>query len=180
MIAQKNNVQIDGVEINRNAYEQAKENFKISPWSKNLKALHGDARNSVIKKYDLIISNPPFYERDLKSGNEDKNIAKHDDGLNLDELITIVKNDIADKGYFSLLLPFHRAEHFKNIVENNGLYINEELLIKQTPHHNYFRAIFLVSADAIKTISSTLVIKDANHNYTPEFIALLRDYYLNL
>ena len=68
MIAQKTNAQIDGVEIDENSYQQSEDNFIESPWNKHLHAFHADIKNwNSGLKYDLIISNPPFYENDLKA-----------------------------------------------------------------------------------------------------------------
>jgi tRNA1Val (adenine37-N6)-methyltransferase len=78
MTAQKSNAKIDAVEINKNAYLQTKENFKASKYKERLQAFNVDVKHwNDKKKYDLIISNPPFFENDLPSANQNKNFAKH-------------------------------------------------------------------------------------------------------
>jgi tRNA1Val (adenine37-N6)-methyltransferase len=66
MLAQaKHNAYIDAIEIDKDAFEQACQNVEVSPWGGRIKVFHADARdNEFPHKYDLIISNPPFYEKD--------------------------------------------------------------------------------------------------------------------
>jgi tRNA1Val (adenine37-N6)-methyltransferase len=180
MYAQKNsNAIIDAVEIEKNAYEQVKENFSNSKWNDRLKIFHTDIKYFVSqKKYDLIISNPPFYENELLSNEKNKNIAKHDEGLTLKDLITIIKTHLAAKGYFAILLPYHRIKYFENLAEENKFFSQEKLLIRQTPSHNFFRGILFFSNSKTDIKTNELTIKNNDGNYTEEFTALLKDYYL--
>lgn len=182
MYAQKNlKARIDAIEIEENAFIQTKENFKNSKWNKRLKAFHYDIKLFIPdKKYDLIISNPPFYENDFLSNKQDKNIAKHDAGLNLNELISVVKNNLTNEGYFAVLLPYQRIKYFEDLIEENKFFLNEKLLLKQTRKHNYFRGILFFSYNQSTIITKELIIKNDEGNYTDEFNHLLKDYYLNL
>jgi tRNA1Val (adenine37-N6)-methyltransferase len=91
MIAQKNSsVKIDSIEIDKEAAEQALENVNASSWKERINVIHADAKDfAFTKKYDLIVSNPPFYENELKSPDEKKNMAHHG-GLSLDKLIQAI------------------------------------------------------------------------------------------
>lgn len=179
MIAQKSKAIIDAVEIDENSFNQTKENFLESPWNKQLQAYNADVKNwYASSKYDLIISNPPFFENDLKSENKNKNLAKHHGGLTLKELLQSIKNNLETGGNFATLLPFHRVEYFKIIAGENNFYLKDELLIKQTPAHCYFRGILFFGTKPGQSISKELVIKDDTENYTEDFNFLLKDYYL--
>ena len=102
MLAQETNAQIDAVEIDAAAFQQAKENFKASPWSSRLNIFNTDILHySTDKKYDCIISNPPFFEDDLKSFSEGKNIAKHNNALTLAQLLTAINAHLAATGFFA-------------------------------------------------------------------------------
>lgn len=181
MIAQKNSFEIDAIEIELNAFEQAKENFKNSPWSDRLKIFNADAKEFIAtKKYDFIISNPPFFENDLLSVKENSNIAKHNAGLTLSDLLSVIKNNISVQGEFVVLLPYHRTGYFEKLAEENKFHLNKKLLIKQAPKHNYFRSILLFSKKKTTVGVSELIIKNAERNYTSKFTMLLQDYYLNL
>lgn len=179
MLAQKSPAKIDAVEIDENSFLQSKENFEKSQWDIRLKAFQADIKNwEPAKKYDLIICNPPFYENDLRSFNQKKNMAKHNDALTLKDLIPLIKFNIADNGNFAVLLPFHRIVLFKKLALENDLYLIGELLVKQTPKHNWFRGILLFGTQKASKNSNILCIKDESGNYTKEFIFLLKDYYL--
>ena len=179
MIAQKYNGTIDAVEIDENAYWQTKENFIDSVWGKRLQAFHSDIKNwNSNVKYDLIIANPPFFENDLKSGNQNKDLAKHHDGLTFKELLQSIKNNLSVDGNFALLLPFHRVSYFKALALENNFYLKEELLVKQTPAHSYFRGILFFGTNPIQLISNELIIKDKEGKYSENFYFLLKDYYL--
>ena len=179
MIAQKSSAQIDAVEINGEAFFQNSENFKASKYSGRLQAFNADVKDwNNHKKYDLIISNPPFFENDLQSNNQNKNISKHDDGLTLKSLLHSIKSLLKTDGCFSVLLPFHRLSYFKDLVDENGFYLKEELLVRQTPKHSHFRGILFCGTKKEHVISNELAIKDEFGNYTEAFSLLLRDYYL--
>ncbi|HSN08154.1 MAG TPA: methyltransferase [Hanamia sp.] len=179
MLAQKSNAKIDAVEINENSFLQTKENFNESKWNNQLQAWHADIKNwSSPVKYDLIISNPPFFENDLKSENPHKNLAKHHDGLTLNELLQSITHHLTEEGKLALLLPWHRLGSFKKLADENHFYLKEELLVKQTPAHSFFRGLLLFSTQKENSISKELIIKEKEGNYTKDFDELLKDYYL--
>ncbi len=181
MFAQKNpNAIIDAVEIEKNAHEQAKENFSNSEWNNRLKIFHIDVKDFVSqKKYDLIISNPPFYENELQSNEKNKNIAKHDEGLLLKDLVAITEKHLSPRGYFAVLLPYHRIKYFEELAEGSNFFLHQKLLIRHTPTHNFFRGILLFGNCKTDVKINELTIKNGE-SYTHEFTELLKDYYLSL
>ena len=181
MFAQKNtSTLIDSVEIEKDAYDQANENFLNSKWNDRLKIFHSDIKHFVSrKKYDLIISNPPFYENELLSHQKNKNIAKHDETLTLKDLIPIIKNNLSATGYFAILLPYHRIKYFEEMAEENNFFLQEKLLIRQTTLHSFFRGILIFGNTKTEQVTNELVIKN-DEGYTMEFAELLKDYYLTL
>src|ERR1700741_4578062 len=79
---QQPHAHIDAIEIDKNAFEQASSNVSASPWHNRIKVLYGDARHfTFTTRYDVIISNPPFYENELKGNDDKKNVAHHGDHL---------------------------------------------------------------------------------------------------
>ena len=181
MIAQKTRVVIDAIEIEEDAFDQAKENFSNSPWSQRLQTLHTDVKHfSSPVKYDFIISNPPFYQNDLVSPLKTKNVAKHNTGLNVDELIGVIKNLLNKSGSFALLLPYHRIAYFEKLANENYFFLNEKLLIKPTRKHDYIRGFLLFNQTNKTAVIKELIIKNEDGNYTDDFIQLMSDYYLAL
>lgn len=181
MLAQKSTALVDGIEIDQPSFEQAKENIAASPWCDRLNLFYGDVQEFPFnKKYDFIITNPPFYEGDLKSAHQHKNIAKHDAGLKLEELMEVIDKNLSGRGGFAVLLPFHRMEAMLAIAAEKSFYCNSYVNVRQTPRHNFFRSMILFSRVNTQISSEDLVIKDAGGNYSPAFIELLKNYYLYL
>jgi tRNA1Val (adenine37-N6)-methyltransferase len=181
MLAQKCDALIDGIEIDEPSYQQAKENIEASPWKERLQLFNSDVKQfGFTKKYDLIISNPPFYEGDLKSDAANRNVAMHDAGLKLDELITVVDANLSEEGRFAVLLPFMRAERMIELAKVANLHLQTHVQVKQSVKHGYFRSMLLFSRIKTEPTLEELAIKGENNQYTNEFISLLKDYYLYL
>lgn len=181
MLAQKTGACIEAVEIDSTAFEQAKENFTASPWKEKISIYNtGIAKLEAGKKYDHIISNPPFFEADLRSNDEKKNFAKHDSSLTLENLLNAVDTHLTPEGSFSVLLPFHRTAYFEAAAAKLHFYPAKKILVKQTPKHNYFRSILIFSRKKTTTLTEEIVTKNQEGNYSTEFTTLLKDYYLYL
>jgi tRNA1Val (adenine37-N6)-methyltransferase len=183
MYAQKNgNAIIDAVEIDEAAAEQAKENFEASWWKERLHVHYGSIQQfaeTINRKYDCIISNPPFYESDLKSEDAKRNLALHSAELKLEELIFIADNLLEDAGSFYVLLPYYRTEVFEKLIEGK-FFIKEKVMVKQTPGHDYFRSMFWLNKQTTATNESEIIIMNDDGKYTTAFVDLLKDYYLYL
>lgn len=182
MAAQQNNeIKIDAIEIDAPAAEQAKENIAASPWANNIQVFNEDIISfSPEKKYDRIFSNPPFFKDDLKSAVKAKNNAKHDTSLSLLQLLHVVDSYLHPDGFFAILLPYHRVDYFIEESKKNGLYLTQQILVKQTMKHKFFRGILFFNRKEMKVELSEIIIKDPEQNYTAEFAAALKDYYLFL
>ena len=135
------------------------------------------------KKYDLIISNPPFYEKELKGDDEKRNIAHHSEELSLSNLLTIINDNLSANGNFYLLLPFKRDEEIKKLIASNNFQIETITYIRQSVKHDYFRIIVsgkFRTENPEEILLEDMAIKNEIGNYTPPFISLLKDYYLHL
>lgn len=182
MLAQQFPGTIHGVEIDRESYEQATENIAASNWHNRLQLFHNDVKLfSIPHRYDLIISNPPFFEGDLKSNNSKYNFAKHSDGLTLQDLLEVTARNLSAKGFFAVLLPYHRAAYFQQLSPGYGLYVSHKLSIRQSPRHPYFRAALILNQQNTGLAQNEeLVIRQPEGVYSPSFVSLLKSYYLNL
>ena len=180
-VAQKNSISIDAVEIDRDSYEQAQQNFSNSPWSEKLRIYNTDILDFVAdKKYDCIISNPPFYEGDLKSDNSKKNAAKHDSTLKLEQLFKVIEEHLSPTGYFAVLLPYQRVDYFITLAAGFNYKVQEQWMIRPTDAHPFFRGILIFSLAPSEIVIKEISIKDSTGNYTAEFVDLLKEYYLQL
>jgi tRNA1Val (adenine37-N6)-methyltransferase len=182
MLAQKNSEAIiDAVDIDILAAVQAKENIAASQWAGRIQVFNRDILTfSPGKQYDCIFSNPPFFEDDLQSPDDAKNNAKHNTSLTLSGLISFADIHLTKDGFFAVLLPYHRVDHFIEEATKAGFHLTKQILVKQTMKHTFFRGILFFDRRENKTEFSELIIKDAVNTYTPEFSAALKDYYLFL
>lgn len=180
MIAQQNNLCIDAVEIDALAAEQASGNFSSSPFGNNLKIIHSDILDFKQKDYDCIVSNPPFYEAELTSPKQEKNVAHHSRQLKWKELISIINQKLTHDGTFFLLLPFKRKKEMEILLETHQLFINEIITVQQSHQHLPFRCMMMGSKKVSTLTCNDLSICDDKKQHTPAFVQLLKDYYLYL
>ncbi len=183
MLAQKlQDAIFDAIEIDEAAAQQAKENFEASPWKERMCVYNSSIQQFVEatnKKYDIIISNPPFYETDLKSNDAKRNLALHSAELKLDELIAAVERLLNDDGNFFVLLPYHRTEDLQQLITGK-FFIKEKVFIRQTSTHKYFRSMFWLIKQSTNEHQSEIIIMNEKNEYNDEFKCLLKDYYLAL
>lgn len=182
MLAQRDTeIRIDAIEIDENAAIQAKSNIQSSPWHNRINLIHGDAKKyTSAYLYDLIICNPPFFINSLLGKNEHENHAKHNLVLTLENLITIIANLLTQNGCASILLPFEENKQWLNLCKNSGFFEIKRLEIKHNKDQNAKRIISIISRICTEPIIETLVITANHSGYTPEFIQLLKDFYLHL
>ena len=182
MLAQKAEGQFHAIEKDSHAFEQMKENIERSKWKDRISAFMGDAVTYALPgPYDFIICNPPFYENDLRSDNEKKNLARHDTGLTLCNLTKVIDRHLTASGSFGILLPYQPSLLYEQLALASGFYLYEKLLIRQTPRHDFFRSILHFTRHNNGTErTSELIIKKEDGSYSNAFTALLQTYYLYL
>ena len=181
MLAQDTGVEIDAVELDDASYLQAKENSEASPWSHRVHIFNADIVTFPAgRKYDHIISNPPFYEDDLLSGDAAKNSAKHDTSLTLLQLLKAIHDLLKENGSFSVLLPYHRISYFEQKAKTFGFHIHKRTGVRHSTAHPYTRGILIFSKTEKSLKEEELIIRDDNGNYSAAIRDLLGKYYLNV
>jgi tRNA1Val (adenine37-N6)-methyltransferase len=180
MLAQNHSFEIDALEIDESAFNQAKKNIESTNWKNKIKIHHTSLQEFLLtKKYDFIFSNPPFYENDLKSNDLYKNLAKHDSGLSLETLVSFIAENLSDNGFAALLLPFHRKIYIEELLKEFSFSIVAETLVKQSASHNYFRTMILFSKQPALQQENEINIHEERNMYSTEFLHLLKGYYLH-
>lgn len=182
MLAQKSDAKTDAVEIDEDAFQQAKLNIENSIFAHKISVFNQDILNFNTKnKYDLVVCNPPFYENEMASQAANEKLAKHSTHLPLSSLLKKGKSLLQPDGKLAILLPYFRAHEFETEAAKNELYIEKKLSVKQTPKHDFFRVCYVVKQQPSHTFYSTsIIIKDEQNCYTAEFTDLLKPYYLHL
>ena len=185
MLAQRSNAQqIDALEIDEDAYEQAVDNFENSPWSDRLFCFHAGLDEFVEEpedEYDLIVSNPPFYTEDYKTDNEQRDLARFQDAMPFEELIEAADLLLSENGIFSVIIPHKEEAHFLAIAKEYELYPFKISHVKGTPTTEIKRSLLAFNRkETIDFPVDELIIETARHVYTPEYINLTRDFYLKM
>jgi len=170
----------DAIEIDKEASEEAKRNFENSQWKERFSVFNMNFLSYQSKdKYDLIVCNPPFYEKQLISPDKKKNAAMHSTDFSIEDLFSHTRPLIGENGCLACLIPWNRTTETIESAEKYGWYKKDECYVKQTTRHNYFRTMIIFSSKPSENNIADLSIKE-NESYTPEFIKLLKDYYLFL
>jgi len=181
MLAQKSSAQIVSVEIDDDAVEQARENLSTSKWSDRMRVYHCSFQDFISfsdLKYDLIITNPPFFENSLKPPDKKRNFARHSDTLPASELLSGVNHFLSDKGNFYIILPYVQAQVFIVDAALCHLYCVSKLNCKPASNKKVNRVLMQFSRKRSKIKETEIVIRDNNNEYTKQYRELTKDYYL--
>lgn len=183
-LAQRSHAElIDAIEIEDNAYEQAVENFENSPWSDRLFCYHaglGEFVDEIEDKYDLIVSNPPFYTENYKTEDTQRDTARFTDALPFEELVAGAAHLLESTGTFATIIPYKEHEGFINLAKAHNLFPNKICHVKGNPKANYKRSLLSFSFEATEILMEELVIETKRHQYTEAYISLTKDFYLKL
>ncbi len=183
MLAQKYNCPIDAVEIEEQAFLQTIFNFEASPWSERLTAYNDSIQKfSQIaqEKYDLIIANPPFFTDHLQANDPNKNLAVHNNSLSHQDLITAMKTLLASSGQMYLLLPPSEATRFDTKAAKEGVFLQKRIIVYNRPGALPFRFLSYYGFQEAEPVAEEFVIRNTDGDYSDEFVAFLKPYYLNL
>jgi tRNA1Val (adenine37-N6)-methyltransferase len=181
MIAQKHDVEIEGIEIDAKCALQMQENLLSSPWSNRLKGINADVRTYPFdNKYDLVMSNPPFYEKQLQSPDISKNVAWHSSELSLAELFGIAARILTADGRISVIIPYSRKQEALMEGERNDLFARNSITVRHTLNHAFTRCMIMFSKQKVELVDSELEIRNEDGSYSERFRELLAGYYLFL
>lgn len=183
MLAQRTNAeQIDALEIDEDAYEEAVENFENSPWGDRLFCFHAGLDEFIEEpedEYDLIVSNPPFYAEDYKSENEQRDLARFQDAMPFEELVEAADLLLSENGILAIILPFKEEEKFIALAKESELYPVKITRVKGTPTAVVKRSLLAFSRNqTAQPEVDELTIEIDRHVYTSEYIELTKDFYL--
>lgn len=184
MLAQKSQAKITAIDIDRDSSEQAQDNVSSSPFSSRVEVIHSslqDFSRSITARFNLIVTNPPYFIDSLKSNTGSRTIARHTDTLPFSDLIACVKKLLHEKGKFCLILPRMEAETFRKMAESEGLYLSKLLRVRTTADKSSEkRHLMQFEFKESEFSESSLVIEaDKQRNYTREYKELTRDFYLH-
>ncbi len=179
MLAQRSRAKIDAIEINEKAYNQAIANMNESIFKDKITAHNTSIQDFVTENfYDLIISNPPFFQNHLKSEVVARNNSIHTDTLSFEDLLCSVLRLLSPDGTFVVLLPAYECSVFEQLAISQELYPQKKLTIHHRKGSKILRIITTFGRIKKEIINEELIIKKPDESYTSDFQALLKDYYL--
>ena len=183
MLAQKGIKSADAVEIDQDSYEEAAQNFSNSAWKSRLFAVNDDIKRyaeNCTKKYDLVVSNPPFFFGDNIPEKEKKGLARHTNTLSYNDLLISVKKLLKPDGRFALVLPARESLTFLKDAENQGFFLKKEMKIVPIEGKEPNRINMQLVVNQVDMVESeTFVLRHPDHSFTKEYKEFLKDYYLD-
>ena len=181
MLAQRCEADITTIEPDYESYIQTCENVRQSAWQSRIKVINTDLQSfdPGLLKFDLIVTNPPFFNESLKSPDPRKSAARHNDSLTSVEILEGVSKLLKENGHLQLILPYVEGNIFIAQAIKYGLFCNSILKIKPLPTAEIRRLILKFSRIQEKPVESFLTIEHGKrHEYTQEYINLTQDFYL--
>jgi tRNA1Val (adenine37-N6)-methyltransferase len=187
MLAQRSDAMtIDAVEVDADGYEQTVENFEKSDWGDRLYCYNAtfqefaDEIAAEEERYDLIVSNPPFYTDAFESEDEARNKARFTSALSFEDLLVGVSKILSKNGIFSTIIPFKEEENFINIAKEQHLFLNRICRVQGNKTSEVKRSLLAFSFQETKPLETHLTIEIERHQYTEAYINLTKDFYLKM
>lgn len=182
MLAQRfAHVQIDAVEIDHSAAQTAECNLQNSPFGQRLKVyplgFSEYQQTYPERKYDLIVSNPPFYINSLEADNQKTNLAKHAGRTFFEDLINTIARQLTPHGSCWLILPLPTATLVKQLAAAYHLHLQKTISIRSFAHSAPHRQIIVLSLAETKIPDEDFIIYKEPKVYSEAYKNRLRDFF---
>lgn len=174
---------IDALEIENKAFEQAVENFENSPWADRLYCYHTSLQEfeeEIEEQYDLIVSNPPYFNDTFKELDQERALARHTHHLSYNDLLSATNQLLSLDGSCAFIIPFKEESDFILLASSENLFPLRITRVKGHEQSDIKRSLVQLSRQPNKVIPDELIIETSRHVYTDEYIALVKDFYLNM
>lgn len=182
MMAQKSNAEITAIDIEENACKQAHINFENSKWKNRINLKHISLQNfsaECTDKFDVIISNPPYFKNSLKPEKINRTIARHTDTLNIGELMSCSAKLMHAESTCNIIFPTDHIKELMQEASRNNMYLVRICEIQPNAEKKANRVMMRFSLTPKNLIQEKIVIElDKRHHYTNEYILLTKDFYL--
>ncbi|MBL6448018.1 methyltransferase [Fulvivirga sp. 29W222] len=184
MIAQRNPTAIiDSIEIDQESVIEATNNVMHSPWTERVRVFHESIQNfseHAAHTYDLIVSNPPFFNSGTPSPITNRHQARHTGQLSQEDLIKAVTRLLSDSGKFCVILPVTESEHFIFLAANNNLSVSHKTIFHPKARKPSERLLIEFSRQASPFTENKLVQYCEDGSWTEEYKKLTRDFHIKL
>jgi len=180
MLAQRSSAEIVALEPDHDSFLQACKNVSSSSWKGRIEVIETTIQEySDKQKFDLIVTNPPYFADSLKNPDPRKSYARHNDSLPYGVLLTSVSRLLANGGRFQLIMPYAEGNIFLTEASGYGFYCSDILKIKPLPTSDIRRLILTFGRGRVRCTEKFLTIEHGKrHEFTEEYINLTKDFYL--
>lgn len=183
MLAQRTDerVTIDAVELNEQAAEQARENIAESPWPTKVTVHTADIQSWLSAntgRYELIVSNPPYYEQGVECATPEREQARYTTTLDHRMLLTCAADAITEEGFFCVVLPENIGQSFTELALSMGWYLRLRTDVAETELRLPHRVLLAFSPQEGECFSDRLIIRGSEQHYSEDYTALTRAFYL--
>ena len=181
MLAQRSLAKITAIEIEEKAATEAKENVTASPWKNRVEIKHISFQEFVKEsqdKFDLVVSNPPFFERAQKSQNTNRAIARHNDSLPFSHLIKLSAGILGENGRLAVIVPFDAIRILDGLAQKNHLFLQRITEIKPHPDKATNRVLLEWGKKEGVLKKDCLTIYNTDNSFNSGYINLTKDFYL--
>lgn len=170
---------VSAIEMDEDAAIQAGENFKESKFSERLELIHARLQEfSDVEKYDLIVSNPPFFPDHLKSQDSKRNKALHTDELSFEDLIEKVKTLLSDEGSFWVILPPRQMVLLDDLAKNSGLFLSKKIKVKDAQIKPVHREVCEFTFSNVVENEEELILKNSDSSFSGFYSNLISGFLL--
>jgi len=181
MLAQRSEASITAIEPDSISCQQARENIAGSKWKERIRVIETDLQklSKQDMKFDLIVTNPPFFSNSLVNHDPRKSAARHNISLSTEDLLEGVQRLLSRDGYFQLIMPYAEGNIFIAEASSYSFYCNSIVKVRPLPTSEVRRLILSFSRHQLSPRESFLTIEHGKrHDFTEDYKALTRDYYL--
>ncbi|MDF7680178.1 tRNA1(Val) (adenine(37)-N6)-methyltransferase [Enterobacteriaceae bacterium ESL0689] len=183
MLAQRTieSVGIDAVELDEQAACQAQENIMASPWSTRINVYHADIQQwqpVATRRYELIVSNPPFFAAGIPCATSQRDLARYTTTLNHITLLNCAAEWITEEGYFCVVLPVDIGHDFARHAQAMGWHLRLRTEVAENDQRPSHRVLQAFSPKAGECFHDRMVIRRPDKQYSADFIALTEQFYL--
>lgn len=181
MLAQRCNAEIVAIEPDPESFSQTCDNVALCKWSSRIKVENTTIQDysQITEKFDLIVTNPPYFSDSLKNPDPRKSASRHNDSLTTTAILNGVAGMLEDNGRFELILPYIEGNIFISEAQEYGLYCTQIIKVRPLPTSEVRRLVLSFSRQRLKPIEKFLTIEyGPRHKFTDEYVNLTKDFYL--
>lgn len=170
---------IDAIEVQPDDAEQARENVAHSPWPNKI-AVHTGAAQTFFpeKRYDLIVSNPPYFSKSLLPPDSKRSVARHTGDLSFKDLLQTAVRLLSPFGRLAVILPYAEAVHFIDLAKDFALFPLRITNFRARHHKPVERVLLEFSSKQTNAVISEISLYDKADEWSDTYRALTRDFYL--